>query len=235
MNWERWMLERLPYKLRTVRMFTLCIVYAAFVRKLYDEFVTWKSRIRTKMAGTPQVCMLKKVIYDELGINMEIEEGDGKPYDFIVKTSLAYTDKEQQMFALLERYKMAGKSYKYVNSEIDFEYQWEDYVCEQCEFSVEWANYICEQKQKTEIVILVHPYYSADYLKIDVKPLTPLPVDVRIVATAFGGKVDYIDLWVGMTGTWTVASMYKFELSSLSLYKSEDYDYKYILKTDTSI
>jgi len=31
--------------------------------------------------------MLKKIIYDEIGSNIEIDEGDGKPYDFIVRTS----------------------------------------------------------------------------------------------------------------------------------------------------
>lgn len=229
------MLERLPFSLRVNRLYVFCLLLTLPVRRLHASFAEWSKKMRAKAGASAQVCMLKKIIYDEIGVNIEIEEGDGKPYDFIVKTSLVYTDKEQQMFALLERYKMAGKSYKYVNSEIDFVYQWENYVCEQCEFSVEWTDYICEQKQKTEIVILIHPYYSADYLKIDVKPLTPLPVDVRIVAIAFGGKVDYIDLWAGMTGIWTVASMYKFELSMLGLYKSEDYDYKYILKTDTSI
>lgn len=188
------------------------------------------------MAGTPQVCMLKKVIHDELGINIEIEEGDGKPYDFVVKTSSTYTDKEQQMFALLERYKMAGKSYKYINSEIDFEYRWEDYVCEQCEFSVEWTGYICEQKQKKEILILVNPKYNAnDYLTITVKLTEELPVDVVLVARSFDGQTGRITYYAGMKGTWTWAPQYKFELSSLGLARSEDYDYKYILKTDNTI
>lgn len=188
------------------------------------------------MAGTPQVCMLKKVVHDELGINIEIEEGDGKPYDFIVKTSSTYTDKEQQIFALLERYKMAGKSYKYMNSEVDFEYQWEDYVCEQCEFFVEWAGYICEQKQKKEILILVNPQYDVNgYLSIKVKFTEALPVDIVLVSTSFDGRTNRTTYYAGMEGTWMWAPLYKYDLRSLGLAKSEDYDYKYILENDNTL
>lgn len=231
------MLERLPYKLRTVTMFTLCMIYTAFVRRLYDECGTWRRKMRVKLSGSPQVCVLKKVIYDELGISIEIEEGDGKPYDFVVKSSIVDTDQDRQIFALLERYKMAGKSYNYVNSEIDFECEWMDYVCEQCEYSVEWMDYICERKQKKEYVILVNPKYSANgFLSIHYKALETVPASVYLIATSYEGKVDKIEVSpeVG-TNVRVYAYMYEFELRSLELAKTEDYNYKYILKNDTSI
>ena len=65
--------------------------------------------------------MLKKIIYDEIGSNIEIDEGDGKPYDFIVRTSLDNLDGERRMIALLDRYKAAGKSYMYVNELVSYE------------------------------------------------------------------------------------------------------------------
>lgn len=86
--------------------------------------------MRVKASGTPQVCILKKLVFDELGIAIDIEEGDGKPVDFIIKTSFADTDKERQLFALLDKYKLAGKSYAYQNNSIVFECAWNRFVCE---------------------------------------------------------------------------------------------------------
>ena len=74
MNWGRWIIERLPKRLRTVMLFTLCMVYTAFIRREHNEFLEWQKKMKIRMSGSPQVCMLKKVIYDELGVNIEIED-----------------------------------------------------------------------------------------------------------------------------------------------------------------
>lgn len=54
-------------------------------------------KMRTKVAGTPQVCMLQKIIRDELGLDVRIEEGNGKPIDFIIKTTFVDVDKERRL------------------------------------------------------------------------------------------------------------------------------------------
>ena len=110
--------------------YALCVVLVSPVVKLHGEFVTWRTKMRVKTGGTPQVCMLRQIIKDELGIDVLIEEGNGKPIDFIVKTSFVNVDIERQLFALLDRYKLAGKSYGYENAEILYDNRWTAYLCE---------------------------------------------------------------------------------------------------------
>ena len=74
--------------------------------------------------------MLQKIIRDELGLDVRIEEGNGKPIDFIIKTTFVDVDKERRLFALLDRYKLAGKSYGYENAGIMITAQWTGFVCE---------------------------------------------------------------------------------------------------------
>lgn len=115
--------------------------------------------MRIKVGGSPQVCMLKKTVYDELGIMVEIAEGDGKPVDFVIRTAFTDTDKERQLFALLDRYKLAGKSYAYENKEITFECVWSGYVCEDNPLDWEWTNYVCELNKPEVVNTITITYY----------------------------------------------------------------------------
>ena len=128
--WDKWIMEMLPVRLRTVRLFSLLKVLLSPVTALYEKFLSWRIRMRLKASGTPQACILKRLAFDELGIAIDIEEGDGKPVDFIIKTSFTDTDKERQLFALIDKYKLAGKSYAYSNKAITFDCEWSRYVCE---------------------------------------------------------------------------------------------------------
>lgn len=124
------------------------MVFTGPVRMLHTKFGLWKKSMLVKAGGSPQVCMLQKLIYDELGILVEIEEGNGKPVDFIIRTSFSNIDKERQLFALLDKYKLAGKSYGYENAEVKFSYDWSGYVCEQRTVFVQWGGYVCERKYR---------------------------------------------------------------------------------------
>lgn len=145
MDWNKWIIERLPRRLRVVGMFALCVVLTSYIKQLHDEFVEWRRRLRIRMAGTPQVCQLKKIVHDEIGLDIQIEEGNGKPIDFIIKTSFVDIDKERRLFALLDRYKLAGKSYGYENAEIALTAIWSRFVCEKMDLHVYWSRFACEQ------------------------------------------------------------------------------------------
>ncbi len=148
--WDKWILDLLPIGLRNVRLFALLKVLTFPVLSLYASFVSWRNGMQLKASGTPQVCILKRLIFDELGIIVEIEEGNGKPIDFIIKTSFSDIDKERQLFALLDKYKLAGKSYGYENAEVKFSYEWSEYVCEQRTVFLQWGGFICERKYRPE-------------------------------------------------------------------------------------
>lgn len=148
-KWKKWILELLPTSKRTLMMYALCLVLISPIVKLYGEFIDWRTRMRIKSGATPQTCMLRKIIKDELEIDVLIEEGNGKPTDFIIKTSFVNIDVERRLFALLDRYKLAGKNYGYENAEIRFVVEWTEYVCERGEQIVMWTKYVCEMAQMT--------------------------------------------------------------------------------------
>lgn len=158
-RWDKWVIEWLPMKLRVRGMCAFCMVLCSPVEHLYVDFSKWRRRMRIKVGGSPQVCMLKKTVYDELGIMVEIAEGDGKPVDFVIRTAFTDTDKERQLFALLDRYKLAGKSYAYENKEITFECVWSGYVCEDNPLDWEWTNYVCELNKPEVVNTITITYY----------------------------------------------------------------------------
>nr|DAK33487.1 MAG TPA: hypothetical protein [Caudoviricetes sp.] len=192
MNWGRWIVERIPNRLRTVILFTLCMVYTAFIRKIYDEFIEWRRKMKIQMSGSPQVCMLKKVIYDELGINIEIEEGNGKPYDFIITTAFSDVDKERQLFALLDRYKLAGKSYSYANAEVALSCEWGGYVCEVQTLFVAWSEYVCEIRPRVVNYISASIYSGRIHVKLDYPPTSNIRVVYVIYRDNGSGGIEVV-------------------------------------------
>lgn len=58
------------------------------------------------------------------------EYGSGKPYDFVVLTNVLDQEREQKLYALIDRYKMAGKSYYPKNRHFERRYDFEGFVSE---------------------------------------------------------------------------------------------------------
>ena len=57
------------------------------------------------------------------------------------KTSFVNIDMERRLFALLDRYKLAGKSYGYENAEILYDCRWTAYLCEKIKSNVITITY----------------------------------------------------------------------------------------------
>lgn len=154
-DWYRWIDNMIPPLMRKKTMQEFMYLFTFPLRMLYSDFSGWREKTRIKAAGTPQVCILEKIIRDSLGVNVEIVEGNGKPTDFIVKTSFNGVDKERQLFAILDRYKLAGKSYKYENTDVGIAHEWKGFVCELADVTWGWEEFICEAKVKLESTILI--------------------------------------------------------------------------------
>lgn len=104
--------------------------------------------MRQQSAYTPQVCMMTKIIHDELGLNAVIEEENGKPYDFSVDVTVANTDVERRLIALISKYKLAGKNFTLNNAAVTWGQSWGGYVCEEKRITVNWGGYVCEGKYR---------------------------------------------------------------------------------------
>lgn len=243
MDWNKWIIERLPRRLRVVGMFVLCVVLTSYIKQLHDEFIEWRRKLRIRMAGTPQVCQLKKIVHDELGLDIQIEEGNGKPIDFIIKTSFVDIDKERRLFALLDRYKLAGKSYGYENAEITLTATWSRFVCERIEVKpiLTWGGFVCEVLRINAIRVTYYWKYPLHenervIMKIRIRPDFPvktellLTYDIHLTGNDENTGMEHCEKLIGLdfvesyTDTW-----FGDKHSNEAINIKQDEYYKYIV------
>ena len=231
MDWRKWIIERLPERLRVTGMIAVCMVLTLPIRVLYEEFVAWQRKMRTKVAGTPQVCMLEKIIRDELGLDIRIEEGNGKPIDFIIKTDFVDMDKERRLFALLDRYKLAGKSYGYENAGIVITAQWTGFVCELAGMESEWTGFVCERKGKRDNLVTADVLGDGFDLKITAQyPVSGLlPIHFKVGSETTERTVHYTSTQENQAVTFPVDATGGNAIveSSVRLGITEDDEYVY--------
>lgn len=126
-----------------------CIV--AFIQVLNSHAETMNSELdafiadaRLRSAVTWQVCWLEKLLTDEIGGTITITEADGLPVDFVV-TGISY-QYQNRARALLNRYKLAGKSYVFEFIDLEVSAAWSDGVCELEVLvvpSAAWSDGVC--------------------------------------------------------------------------------------------
>lgn len=191
-QWDKFIIERLPVRLRTELMKAVCLAVTLPVVQIYNEFRIWKKRMDIKAGGSPQVCMLQKIVKDTLDIDLIISEGNGKPVDFIIHTSFTDVDKERQLFALLDRYKLAGKSYMYENAEVEYSQQWSGFVCERQTLLIQWQGYVCEVKTREVNYISARINNSRIYVKQDYPPTSDIRVTYAIYRDNGNGGIEVV-------------------------------------------
>jgi hypothetical protein len=157
MDFNKFILIYLPHTLRRTKLFSFIKVLISPVTRLYGLFLAFKTEQTIAQAGTGQICMLKKIVYDKLGLNINIVEDTGNPNDFIVQVTTLDTDQMRQLSALISKYKQAGKSFTINNTDIAYSQSWGDYICEIQNWIQTWADYVCE---KLPLIVM---YYKADY------------------------------------------------------------------------
>nr|WP_320037194.1 hypothetical protein [uncultured Bacteroides sp.] len=111
-------------------------------------------------AGNGQVCMLQKIVHDNLDIDIDIEEDTGLSNDFIIKVASMELDKERSLIALINKYKQAGKSFTLNNAAVVFTQTWTNFVCEIAELTSIWGDYVCELTAQVINTITVLARYS---------------------------------------------------------------------------
>lgn len=199
------------------------MIFTGPVRQLYTDFIQWKKRMLIKAGGSPQVCMLEKIVKDSLDIDISIEEGNGKPIDFVIKAEFMDLDKERQLFALLDRYKLAGKSYGYENTGIVITAQWTGFVCELASMESEWMGFICETRDKDINKIKINRKAN----RVSASPTFVLTSD--IIVTFHGDDSYEISISLKKGSLNTVLKDYAVgqPVNSVTLNVYEDEKYKY--------
>lgn len=112
MNWNRLIYCYLPICLRKTGLYALLQVLATPLVSLYGIFQQFRAKMIYQANVNPSVIMLRKVIADETGKEVDIVDAGGSPTDFMVKIGSGLPDSEiNRIRAVVNKYKEAGKSF----------------------------------------------------------------------------------------------------------------------------
>jgi len=116
---------------------------------MHDTFHVWAEKRRLRAAATPQALMLERLVLSETGLSVQILPVEtGASPDFEVKhpDNASAADVEAAR-SVIDRYKLAGKSYRVIGSVVPFTNIWSDFVCavadNAAEESQEWTDMVC--------------------------------------------------------------------------------------------
>ena len=114
--------------MRTIRLTELIGVFTREVETAYNQFNLSVPDLMYKINAKASVISLQHHIKRELGVDAAITELDGKPIDFLVSIT-GFVD-ESQLRALIENYKLSGKSFVFkVGNEV---------------YTAKFGNWYCE-------------------------------------------------------------------------------------------
>ena len=130
-DYDKLIVLLLPVRLRTVRLFSLIQVMLAPIKRLHDEFHAYADLRRLRASATPQALMIEQIVLAETGVSIQIVPvADTISTDFEVKhPDDASAADVLPARSVVDRYKLAGKTYRVVGSVIPFSHEWSDYVC----------------------------------------------------------------------------------------------------------
>jgi len=155
-NWLAYIYNLLPLAVRQPRVGLLISVLLSPAKTSINELTTYIADARLRSAATWQVMWLEKLLSDALGYPINIIESTGLPIDFIV-SGVSYTD-ETLARGLLNRYKLAGKSYVLTFADVQIEGQWLNPVCartNEITITGQWLYPVCAKDPESTIIFEV--------------------------------------------------------------------------------
>jgi hypothetical protein len=196
-DYDRLILLLLPIRLRTVRLVSLLTVLIAPIVILHDNFHAFAEKRRLRAAATPQALMLERLVLSETGLSVKIlpVESGASP-DFEVKhPDNASAADVAAAESVIDRYKLAGKSYRVVGSVVPFTNDWSDFICTVASIaaieSVDWTDMVCKVITENKPVNMIRISQQGTLFKlISGQPVTSdVSVTVRFNLTE--GSADF--------------------------------------------
>lgn len=234
MNFQKLIVILLPFSLRKPRIKSLLYVLIYPIVKCYDNLMLFRDDRMIKMNVTSQAPWLERIIFLETGLLANIRNSD-EQVDFIVDVdgvdpeSPEDINKVNRIKALIERYKMAGRSYsmKLANMVMISEYQSDQYVCVKMDklYDVQYTDQTCVKVDSDVVGQYTLPvctkvdsltlnvqvkngnYGSNKNCRITINSSELVPDDMLEVTLYLKGKEDYtlpvtLDL-IGFRDSWT--------------------------------
>ncbi len=197
-DYDRLILLLLPIRLRTVRLVSLLKILIAPIVLLHDSFHAFAEKRRLRAAATPQALMLERLVLSETGLSVKILPVEtGTSPDFEVKhPDNASAADVAAAESVIDRYKLAGKSYRVVGSVVPFTNEWADFICTVADIaaveSENWTDMVCKVISENKPVNLIRISQQGSLFKlISGQPVTSdVSVNVRFILPE--GFADFI-------------------------------------------
>lgn len=156
-KWITYIKDLLPISIRQVRLIELIYSLLSPLETMHNEMNSFIDKSRLYASCTWQVCWLEYLLKNELSSDeIEITEANGLPFDFKV-SGVNYNDRDKAR-GLINRFKMAGKSYYIEYGDLVAAIQWNDPICEKSEsleYLANWNNSICVKEAKYALYLSV--------------------------------------------------------------------------------
>lgn len=232
-NWKKFWREQLPSAFRKNKIVVLIEVLCSVIREAYDEWRTWSARAKERAAYTWQVYSLERMVWLEMGLVIDIKESKTVAYNFLVNVSRSSGQEydESRLRALLDRYKLAGKSYYISDTAIARTVKFISHVCERgvSGYAVKFINHVCEKSGKEINNIRVYVMPTTSY-ETKVTAISELPnrSDLRIDVLLSDGKRCVVTIRAYTSKGEVIVSSSATACLEFSITPEEDSDYIYI-------
>lgn len=244
-NWYKYIREMLPPRLRLTRLVELLRVLVFQIPKIGSDFDLSLAQLKYKVNINASVIALEKLIETELDALADIEELDGKPFDFLVNVHSPVD--ETLLKALVNKYKIAGKSFAFKLGAVDYTSEFINHECEDIIelYTAEFTDYICEEDGINKITLFLG-FTGSGSMRITAKARQLVKSDISITGSVVGynnnqnvldGGNFNITINAGSAnGSDDIemnseAESYNFNVSMLTVSPSSDEYYNYVIES----
>lgn len=138
-NYDILTAQLLPVRLRRIKLFSVLQALIRSIGNRNEKMLADHHNKRIDASADGSIQWIERLIALRTNTSVEIREGDHLPYDFIVSVDANDLDKRNEIAATVNRYKVAGKAWRFALSGITK--------------TAEWSNYICQVKEQTTLYI----------------------------------------------------------------------------------
>lgn len=146
-DWLKFTKDLMLISIRNAWLVQFIRVLLSHTETLHSELTAYFEKSKLYASCNWQTCWLEYLLRKELqDDSIEITEGDGLPFDFVV--TCANYAKRTLLKGLINRYKMAGRSYRVIYLDLTSIAEWSNAICEETNeltSIAEWSNAVCEQ------------------------------------------------------------------------------------------
>jgi hypothetical protein len=224
-DWDKLIRLLLPTFLRRAVLIELLKTLVSPLTTMHTAFLAWYEKARYKANATASVISLTHNINREFGTIATITELDGKPLDFLV-TTVDVVD-EMRLRALINDYKLAGKSFTLSVGNVVFTSGWNDWVCEDmiAIFTSEFTDWVCEDDHEFTITgNLIRMTMPTDWT-ITMAANKMVTSELTIVGTVIKRNIHTGEETIYTTFTCVIPNSEKEGLTNIANGNSDDYYY----------